>query len=230
MLCSRPFFMFYVDKAIKYSKSRTVLKTDSHKIIPPDALIKGYQNGIFPMSASRHDESYEWYGARRRGIIPINDFKVSKNVRRLIRQGRYSWKVNSCFRAVITECANRKTTWISDLIIRSYDYLNRLGYAHSVEIFDQDGNLTGGLYGVSVGSAFFGESMFNREPEADKIALHHCHRVLDLNGYELWDTQYYTDHLAQFGCKEIPNILYLELLEKALQKETLFDSSVIKTD
>ncbi len=206
------------------------MKTDSHTIIPPEALLKGYQNGIFPMSASRHDESYEWYGARRRGIIPIDDFKVSKNIHRIVRQGRYSWKADSCFREVITECANRNTTWISDLIIRSYDYLHKLGYAHSIEIFDHSGSLAGGLYGVSVGAAFFGESMFKKGPEADKIALYYCHRILDVNGFELWDTQYYTDHLAQFGCKEIPNITYMKLLEKALHKEASFDAKMIQTD
>jgi len=206
------------------------LKADSQKIIPPESLINGYQSGIFPMSASHHDESYEWYGAERRGVIPIDKFKVSKNVRRLIRQDRYTCKVNTCFHEVITACANRKTTWISDLIIRSYDYLNKLGYAHSVEVFDQSNQLAGGLYGVSVGEAFFGESMFKRKSEADKIALWYCHKILAHNSYKLWDTQYYTNHLAQFGCIEITNIRYMELLEKALKYEALFNAKAIKTE
>lgn len=174
------------------------------------------------MSESRNDTGFDWYGARRRGIIPINSFKVSKNVRRFIRQNRYECRINTCFSEVMEQCANRKSTWISGLLIRSYTLLNEMGYSHSVEVFNRENKLAGGLYGVAIGAAFFGESMFKRENEADKVALWYCHQILKKNGFELWDTQYYTKHLSQFGCIEIPGSKYKEMLEKSLQKEAVF--------
>lgn len=152
----------------------------------------------------------------------MDRFRVSGNVRRIIRQGRYNIAVNKNFRAVVEACADRKTTWISDIIIRSYCNLNEMGHAHSVEIYNDQNRLTGGLYGVSVGAAFFGESMFKKDKETDKIALWHCHKILENNGFELWDTQFYTEHLSQFGCVEISQYRYNNLLKQALEKEALF--------
>jgi leucyl/phenylalanyl-tRNA---protein transferase len=194
----------------------------SRKIIPPEHLLSGYARGIFPMSESREDTGFHWYTAKRRGIIPIDKFRVSDNVRRIIRQERYRPEINKRFRRLMTECANRKTTWISDLIIDSYELLHEMGYAHSVEMLDKQGALAGGLYGVAIGSAFFGESMFKKAAEADKVALWHCHQILQKNGFELWDTQYYTEHLSQFGCIEISKDEYMERLQKALRKESVF--------
>lgn len=193
-----------------------------NKIIPPEILLNGYKNGIFPMSESREDKSVGWYSAKRRGIIPIENFRVSSNVRRIIRQGRYICRVDTCFRRVMEECADRKTTWISDIIINSFEMLHLTGLAHSVEMFNKGGNLVGGSYGVSLGGAFFGESMFKKEKEADKVALWHTHAILQKNGFELWDTQFYTDHLAQFGCTEISSEEYQKRLEKALDKNAEF--------
>lgn len=174
------------------------------------------------MSESRDDDSVGWYSARKRGIIPMDQFRISSNVERIIRQERYSVQVNSCFREVMQECANRETTWISDMIINSFEMLHHLGHAHSVEMFDQDNQLVGGLYGVSLGAAFFGESMFKKATEADKVALWYCHQILQKNGFELWDTQFYTDHLSQFGCIEIPSEEYYQKLEHALRRECQF--------
>lgn len=193
------------------------------KIIPPEALLEAYSRGIFPMSESREDTGVHWYSARKRGVIPINQFHVSGNVQRIIRQGRFSYSVNTRFRDVMKECANRKTTWISDIIIHSFERLHLAGHAHSVEMYDNSGALAGGLYGVSLGGAFFGESMFKRRKEADKVALWHCHRILKKNGFELWDTQFYTDHLAQFGCIEISSEEYDTRLERALRKNAVFE-------
>ena len=198
------------------------MKEDSKRIIPPEHLLSGYVRGIFPMSESEDDPGYQWYSASHRGIIPLDAFHVSKNVQRIIRQERYRLQVNRQFRQVMEACADRPNTWISTLLIDSYELLHTLGYAHSVEMIDRDGALAGGLYGVAVGSAFFGESMFKRGPEADKVALWHCHRILLNNGFQLWDTQFYTDHLAQFGCIEIPADEYHSLLEQALRKEAHF--------
>ena len=198
------------------------MKSSGQKIIPPEILLNGYRQGIFPMSESREDEGVGWYSARKRGIIPIHRFKVSSNVKRIIRQGRYTCKINTAFREVVERCADREHTWISDLIINSFEVLNLSGHAHSVEMFDENNNLAGGLYGVTLGAAFFGESMFKDQKEADKVALWHCHKILQKNGFELWDTQFYTDHLAQFGCIEISDDEYQKRLAKALQKEAKF--------
>ena len=198
------------------------MKSSGHKIIPPEILLNGYRQGIFPMSESREDKSVEWYSARKRGIIPIHRFKVSSNVKRIIRQGRYTCKINTAFREVVERCADREHTWISDLIINSFEVLNLSGHAHSVEIIDDENNLAGGLYGVTLGAAFFGESMFKDQKEADKVALWHCHKILQKNEFELWDTQFYTEHLAQFGCIEISDDEYQKRLAKALQKEAKF--------
>lgn len=191
------------------------------KIIPPEILLEAYGQGIFPMADSREDTEVEWYSARKRGIIPLDEFHTPKNVLRIIRQERFSIKVDENFRDVVVACANRETTWINDLIINSYDILNQSGNAHSVEIYKDD-ELVGGLYGVTLGGAFFGESMFRKEKEADKVALFYCHQILKENGFILWDTQFYTDHLGRFGCKEINANEYELLLEKALRMETSF--------
>jgi len=198
------------------------MEKNPKKIIPPEHLLSGYAKGIFPMSESRDDPGYQWYTARRRGIIPLDKFKVSGNVQRIIRQERYKPEINRRFRTVMEACASRESTWISDLIIDSFVLLHEMGFAHSVEMLKDDGTLAGGLYGVAIGSAFFGESMFKHDKEADKVALWYCHQILQQNGFELWDTQYYTDHLAQFGCVEIPGNEYMLRLEKALKKEAVF--------
>lgn len=191
------------------------------KIIPPETLLSAYSQGIFPMAETRESEDVDWYLASKRGVIPIDDFHISRNVLRIIKQKKFNIKVNSRFRDVVKACSERDTTWINDLILNSYDVLNQAGHAHSVEIYIGN-ELVGGLYGVSLKSAFFGESMFKTQPEADKIALYYCHKILSENDFTLWDTQFYTDHLSQFGCIEIEADEYQEKLEAALQKECPF--------
>lgn len=191
------------------------------KIIPPENLLSAYAQGIFPMAESKDAENVDWYSASKRGIIPIEGFHVSKNVLRIIRQDKFEVKVDTRFREVVKACANRETTWINDLIVNSYDVLNQAGHAHSVEVY-LDEELVGGLYGVSLQSAFFGESMFKTEPEADKVALYYCHQILEKNGFKLWDTQFYTDHLAQFGCIEIDAQEYEERLHQAMEEYRVY--------
>lgn len=198
------------------------MKSADQKIIPPEILLNGYRQGIFPMSEERDDDTVGWYSASRRGIIPMDSFRVSNNVQRILRQGRFTHKINHNFRTVVEACAERETTWISDLIINSFEVLHLAGHAHSVEVYNSDNKLAGGLYGVSLGAAFFGESMFKREKEADKVALWHCHNILKKCGFELWDTQFYTDHLAQFGCVEISAKEYDTLLKQTLPKDCRF--------
>lgn len=201
------------------------MDSSGRKIIPPEALLEAYAKGIFPMSESRDDHGVEWFSARERGVIPIDSFHVSSNVQRIIRQERFQCRVDHSFPEIVEECANRKSTWISDIIIDSFEILHLAGHAHSVEVYDRENQLAGGLYGVSLGSAFFGESMFKNQKEADKVALWYCHQILKKNGFELWDTQFYTDHLAQFGCIEISAEEYSQRLEKALLKEAVFTES-----
>ncbi len=191
------------------------------QIIHPEILLGAYQQGIFPMAESRNSESVDWFSANRRGIIPLDAFHISKNVQRLIRQQKFSVTINTCFIEVIEQCAKRTDTWINDLIINSYDVLNQYGNAHSVEVF-LDKELVGGLYGVHLKSAFFGESMFKSVPEADKVALYYCHHILQKNGFKLWDTQFYTEHLDRFGCIEIDKDEYDLYLEEAMKKECGF--------
>lgn len=191
------------------------------QIIHPETLLAAYSQGIFPMAESRESDGVDWFSASKRGIIPIEEFHVSKNVQRLIRKNRFQIKVDARFRDVLELCAERNETWINDLIINSYDVLHQYGHAHSVEVYLED-ELVGGLYGVHLKAAFFGESMFKTVPEADKVALFYCHQILQKNGFLLWDTQFYTEHLARFGCKEIDREDYDQLLEGALKKSASF--------
>lgn len=208
------FFLNFIDKTLLYAITMT--------IIPPYQLLGGYVRGIFPMADSRYDEDVQWYTASLRGIIPLENFRVSKKVKRLSRQARFTAAINRNFRGVMEACAARESTWISQNIIDSFTNLHSLGYAHSVEIYD-NGELAGGLYGVSIGGAFFAESMFQRTKEASKIALYHCHQRLVERGFELWDVQFYTDHLGQFGCIQITDKEYEARLNKALEKKVVFD-------
>jgi leucyl/phenylalanyl-tRNA---protein transferase len=168
------------------------------------------------MADSRLEHKVWWYQPEIRGIIPMDAFHMSKNVIRLINRGGYDVMIDHSFSEVVRLCAERDDTWISDEIIRAYTQLQADGYAHSVEIW-KNGELVGGLYGVSIGRAFFGESMFHIEPDMDKVALWHCHQYLQLNGFVLWDTQYYTEHLGRFGCIEIDHENYMELLKVAIE-------------
>mgnify|MGYP000879844919 FL=1 len=187
-------------------------------IIQPEELIWAYSQGIFPMSDESDSEEVIWYTAIKRGIIPLDEFKVSKNVRQRIKQGKFKISVDKAFKKVMKACAERETTWISGIIIRSYYELFKLGYAHSVEVWSEDGSeLIGGLYGASLGKAFFGESMFKRKADADKIALYFAHQWLIENNYQLWDTQFWTSHLAQFGCIEIEAEDYQKQLKAAIK-------------
>jgi len=194
---------------------------DIPEIIPPEILLQGYAQGVFPMAESRHDPDINWYTARRRGVIPLDSFRISGKARRIIRKKEYRWSVNEDFTGVMEGCADRDTTWISDRIIRSFKGLHDLGYAHSVEIYQGD-RLTAGVYGVALQAAFFAESMFQRESEMGKVALHHCHQCLLTGGFRLWDVQFYTPHLAQFGCVEIDSGDYRHALAEALKHPARF--------
>ncbi len=186
-------------------------------MIPSELLLQGYRLGIFPMAME--DDSIEWFSPERRGIIPLEAFHLPHAARRARKL--FEVKIDTAFSHVIRACARRDETWINDEIIASYENLHALGYAHSVEAF-QKGELAGGLYGVAIGGAFFGESMFHRVSDASKIALAELVEQLQRQHFILLDTQWLTSHLLQFGATEVSRAKYLELLERALNLERRF--------
>ena len=191
--------------------------------LTPDLLLQAYAAGIFPMAESALSRQLRWFDPPLRGIIPLDDrFHVPRRLRRTLRQHSYTVRMNMAFGEVIRACAKpapgRMTTWINREIIGMYTTLHLRGHAHSVEMWDGH-QLVGGLYGVSLGSAFFGESMFSRKPEASKIALVYLVALLRANGFTLLDTQFQTDHLAQFGTFEITRASYHHHLAQAMERQ-----------
>lgn len=194
--------------------------------IPPEILLRAYAAGVFPMAETRSDSDFFWVDPKRRGVLPLDGFHVSRRLRRTVRSAPFDVRCDTAFPMVIRACAEatgpkRKETWINRTIEESYTDLHRLGFAHSVECW-LDGELAGGLYGVSLGAAFFGESMFSRVTDASKVALVHLVARLKVGGYRLLDTQFITEHLSRFGAVEIPARDYLERLDAALRLRAEF--------
>jgi len=183
-------------------------------------VIEAYSNGYFPMADSRSGPIW-WYSPDPRAVIPLDGFKVSRSLRQRVRKGTYEIRMDTAFEAVVRACADREETWISDAIIRAYVALHREGFAHSVESW-HNGVLAGGLYGVSLCGAFFGESMFTRETDASKVALVALVEHLRKRNFLLLDSQFINDHIKQFGTREIPRAEYLRELRTALKAETNF--------
>lgn len=188
--------------------------------ITPDVLLRAYACGIFPMAENAQDPSLFWVEPEFRGIIPLKGFRVASRLARTVRSDRFSVTVDTAFDHVISECAapqpDREDTWINRRIRELYGALHRMGHCHSVEVWE-NGALAGGLYGVSLGRAFFGESMFHRVRDASKVALVHLVARLVAGGYVLLDTQYVTDHLRSFGAVEVPRLRYRRMLDVAIQ-------------
>jgi leucyl/phenylalanyl-tRNA--protein transferase len=190
-------------------------------VIDPALLVRAYREGIFPMALD--DGEIGWFSPDPRGVIPLETFHVPARLARVVRSGRFDVRIDTAFEAVMRSCAQRPDdgTWISEEIIDSYLALFRLGLAHSVEAWRR-GELVGGLYGVSLGGAFFGESMFHRETDASKVALVALVDRLKRRGFVLLDTQWVTEHLEQFGATEIPREEYLRRLAMALRRDCVF--------
>ena len=182
-------------------------------MIDPDLLLQGYRLGVFPMA--RNDDLIEWFSPDPRAVLPLEDFHVPHALRRLLRKKPFEITTDKAFSAVIQACAERENTWINRDIIDSYTRLHELGHAHSVEAWKEN-NLAGGLYGVAVGGAFFGESMFHRVTDASKIALVTLVEYLRARKFVLLDTQWLTPHLQQFGGVQISRSHYLRLLRRAV--------------
>ncbi|MBI1493135.1 leucyl/phenylalanyl-tRNA--protein transferase [Halocynthiibacter styelae] len=184
-------------------------------------LLNAYANGVFPMSESRDDPELFWVDPRMRGVLPLDDFHISKSLRKHIRRGGFDVTLNGDFEGVLEGCADRDDTWINDTIRRLYCELHEAGFAHSIEVI-ADGVLIGGAYGVSLGGAFFGESMFSRQVNASKVALTYLTAHLTRCGFTLLDTQFITDHLASLGAVEIPRAQYHRQLQAALDTDADF--------
>jgi len=193
--------------------------------ITPEVLLRAYACGIFPMAESADDPTLFWVEPEMRGVIPLAGFRIASRLARTVRADAFTVTVDGAFKAVIAGCAapqpGRADTWINKRIRDLYLGLHELGHAHSVEVW-QDDDLVGGLYGVSLGKAFFGESMFHRVRDASKVALVHLVARLIAGGFELLDTQYVTEHLRSFGAIEIPRRRYTALLDKAIRGEADF--------
>lgn len=194
--------------------------------VTPDLLLDAYAHGIFPMAESAQSEGLAWFDPEERGILPLDErFHIPRRLARKARQNPYEIRFDTSFERVMRLCAEqtegRKLTWINEEIVSLYTALHRKGFAHSVETFE-NGELAGGLYGVHLGAAFFGESMFSRRTDASKIALIALVERLRRHGFRLLDTQFLTGHLAQFGALEIPRDSYKKLLNEALARKAVF--------
>ena len=193
--------------------------------ITPHVLLRAYACGIFPMAESADDPTLFWVEPEMRGVIPLDEFRIASRLARTVRTDAFTVTVNRAFKAVIAGCAapqaGRNDTWINQRIRDLYVGLHGLGHAHSVEVWKDD-DLVGGLYGVSLGRAFFGESMFHRARDASKVALVHLVARLIAGGFELLDTQFVTEHLRSFGATEVPRRRYTALLDHALKGEADF--------
>ncbi|MEM6620459.1 MAG: leucyl/phenylalanyl-tRNA--protein transferase [Pseudomonadota bacterium] len=197
------------------------MRDDPDPSITPHLLMQAYASGVFPMSDSATSEDIYWIDPRHRGIVPLDGFHVSRTLAKSLRRGDYDVALDTAFKAVVAACAHRPETWINEQIFKLYTDLFAMGHAHSLEIW-RDGRLIGGVYGVAMGAAFFGESMFHRESDASKIALAYLVHRLRAGGFVLFDTQFLTKHLASLGAVEIERIVYHDRLARALRKTAHF--------
>mgnify|MGYP001825096638 CR=1 FL=1 len=196
--------------------------------LTPEILLHGYSIGIFPMAEHRDDPEVFWVDPRKRGILPLDGFHVSRSLARAMRRSTFTLSVNADFAGVVDGCADRVETWINGEIRSLYIALHNMRRAHSIEVWDGR-TLVGGVYGVTLGAAFFGESMFSRRTNASKFALAACVDRLRRAGFRLFDTQFLTDHLASLGAIEVTRARYHQKLEIALQHNAQFTAPAAST-
>jgi len=183
--------------------------------LTPELVLRAYAAGVFPMADSADAEELYWVDPRKRGILPLNGFHMSRSLRRRLKREDYRVRVDTAYATVMDACADRPETWINETIRSLFDRLHHMGYAHSVEVWEED-RLIGGLYGLALGGAFFGESMFSAERDGSKIALAWLVARLRSGGFTLLDTQFTTPHLESLGVRAVPRKRYRKLLERAL--------------
>ncbi len=189
--------------------------------LSPELVLQAYARGIFPMAEERSATEIFWVNPERRGIMPLDGFHASRSLQKTMRQGDFEIRINTAFEDVLEGCADRDETWINNEIVQIYKALHDASHAHSLEVFQED-ELVGGVYGVTLRGAFFGESMFSRRRDASKIALAHLVDRLNACGFTLFDTQFLTPHLASLGGVEISRASYLQALQDALKVEANF--------
>ena len=190
-------------------------------VLSPEILLAAYANGIFPMSESRDDPEIFWVDPQMRGIMPLDRFRISRSLARTMRRGHFTITLNACFAEVVRGCAARDETWINETIFDLYQELHASGDAQSIEVWQND-VLVGGAYGVTIGAAFFGESMFSTATDASKIALAYLVDHLNRCGFTLLDTQFITGHLASLGAIEIPRERYHLALQSSIEQSVSF--------
>jgi leucyl/phenylalanyl-tRNA--protein transferase len=224
-LCANPalalaFFKRFFNRRAPTDFFRDIFHSDilhrhsqNMNILTPELLIMAYQQGYFPMAEA--DGELYWHSPDPRAIIPLDAVRIGRTLRKTLAKGIFETRFNTAFRRVVEECSRREETWISEEIIESYSRLHELGFAHSVESW-RDGELVGGLYGVALGGAFFGESMFSRQSDSSKVAFVRLVERLRAQGFILLDSQYLNDYIASFGGIEIPRAEYLSRLEAAV--------------
>lgn len=197
--------------------------------LAPETLIRAYCNGIFPMAEGKDTNKIFWISPEVRGVIPLNKFHISKSLRRSIVKRDYKIKINTDFLGVIKNCADRSESWINSDILKAYSDLFDLGFCHSIEVWDND-DLIGGIYGLAIKRAFFGESMFSKRSNASKIALAYLVSRLKYGGFLLFDVQFQSEHLKTLGAIEVLKANYQDLLKSALEGDANFFSQPPEVD
>lgn len=195
-------------------------------MLTPEAMLSGYAQGIFPMAGARDEAELHWVDPRRRGIFPLDKFHISRSLAREIRCGNYTIRTDTAFSEVVRLCAARPETWINAPLAALYDRLHAMGHAHSLEVW-QEGALAGSVFGVTLGAAFFGESMFSTRANGSKIALAYLVDRLRQAGFTLFDVQFLTPHLASLGAVEVPRAVYRGMLAAALAGRAEFTAPVV---
>lgn len=189
--------------------------------LTPEMLLSAYAGGIFPMAEYRGDKDLFWVDPRQRGVMPLDGFHISRSLAKTVRSERFTITYDVDFAGVVTGCADREETWINDMLVTLYNQLHRARMARSVEVWD-DGVLVGGVFGITLGGAFFGESMFSHRTNASKVALAYLVDRLALGGFELFDTQFITPHLSSLGGVEVSRAQYRHMLDTALALDADF--------
>jgi leucyl/phenylalanyl-tRNA--protein transferase len=205
---------------IREGRKNVMTRRADIPVLDPEFILNAYCNAYFPMADSRTG-AISWYSPDPRAIIPLDALRVPRTLRQVLRKKMFEVRVDTAFEEIIRGCADREDTWISEEIVVAYNELHRRGYAHSVESWHAN-ELAGGLYGVAIGAAFFGESMFSRMSGASKVALVHLVERLRSRGFRLLDSQFMNEHIRQFGAVEIPRGMYLKKLTSAISSDTRF--------
>lgn len=190
--------------------------------LQPEMMLRLYRSGAFPMAESKDSDTVEWYQPAARAIIPLDNYNIPRSFKKFLKESTFSVHFDRDFPAVVEGCASREETWISPRLREAYMRLHRMGYIHTSEVYDREGKIAGGLYGIAIGGVFFGESMFSYQTQSSKMALYYLIQHLIERGYILLDVQIINDHLKMFGAVEVSDQQYKDLLAKGLERKAEF--------